>query len=438
MPVYLKNAVYVEWETLEFKKTPIGIGEGPQGKLEFAEGDSGKDEVIDCKGKLVMKSFGCGHHHIYSALARGMGAPKGNITSFHEVLQYIWWTLDKCLDLEMIEASALSTALYCAKNGVTFVIDHHASPLAVENSLDTIAKAFDKVGVSHLLCYELSDRDGRESCHQGLAETENYLKKGKQGLVGLHASFTVSENLLEKAVSLAKKYNSGIHVHTAEDKVDVDIALKHYSKRVVTRFKDAGVLEFKKTILAHCLHLHEEERKLLSDSEVFVVENMESNLNNNVGLFNSRGMGNNIMLGTDGMHSDMLRSAKAAYLVGQGTERISPEGIYKRFRNVHRYIEKNGYAGDGENNLVILNYDTPTEINKNNFLGHFVYGIDSTHVESVISDGRLIVKEGKALLVDENEILKKSAEMGKKLWQAMDRFPAKPPMDPFKAPYYKS
>ncbi len=423
MALYLKNSTYVDWETLELKKTSIKVHEGPKGKIEFTTKFAGEeaDTVLDCTGKLVMKSFGCGHHHVYSALARGMGAPKKIPANFHEVLQYIWWSLDKCLDLKMIEASALSTALYCAKNGVTFVIDHHASPFAIENSLETIAAAFDKVGVSHLLCYEISDRDGLIPQQKGLEETENYLKNKNQALVGLHASFTVGDDLLKQAVILAEKYNSGIHVHIAEDQIDQDYCLRDHGQRVIQRFSRAGVLAFPKTIMVHCLHLDPEERNLLQESPVYVAQNTESNLNNNVGIFNSGGLGDNIMLGTDGMHSDMLRSAKAAYLVGQGAAGggISPGGIYQRFRKVHHYLKENHFTGDGENNLVILDYDSPTEIHQENFTGHFVYGIDSRHVESVISNGRLIVENRKILTVNEDEILQFSREMGNKLWEKM-------------------
>ena len=160
---------------------------------------------MDCAGRLVTKSFGCGHHHIYSTLARGMPAPQKSPLNFVEILKYIWWHLDKCLDLEMIEASALASAIYCAKNGVTLIIDHHASPFAIKDSLFTIAKAFDRVGISHLLCYEISDRDGEGARAAGLAETDAFLAAGYQGHVGLHASFTVGDDLLHKAIALFQK-----------------------------------------------------------------------------------------------------------------------------------------------------------------------------------------------------------------------------------------
>jgi cytosine/adenosine deaminase-related metal-dependent hydrolase len=307
----------------------------------------------------------------------------------------------------------------CAKKGVTFVIDHHASPMAVENSLETIAQAFDQVGVSHLLCFELSDRDGDGPRDKGLQETANYLRGGSQGLVGLHASFTVGDALLSRAVELARQYRTGVHVHVAEDGIDEELCLKKYQRRVVERYRDAGILTLPGSIFAHCLHLDEHERRLLKESRVYIAQNTESNLNNNVGDFTSRGLGPNIMLGTDGMHGDMLRSAKAAFLVGQRTEGLGFAGIYERFRRVHEYLRGNGFSGDGENNLVILDYDSPTEINQDNFLGHFVHGIESRHVESVISSGRLIVRNRRLVTASEDDILAFAREMGRQLWAKM-------------------
>lgn len=419
--IYLKNATYIDSDTLEFTKTNIRVEEGERGKIEFIDqlpANINQNEIIDCTDKLVTKSFACGHHHVYSALSRGMGAPKKNPENFLEILQYVWWTLDKCLDKEMIEASALITAMSCAKSGVTFAIDHHASPFAIDGSLETIAKAFDKVGVSHLLCYEISDRDGLDIAEKGLNETENYLKHN-QGLVGLHASFTVSNDTLKKSVDLANKYNSGIHVHVAEGKYDEEHSVKNYNKRIIERFNDYGVLNSSKTILAHCLHLDDKEKQIVRNSKAYIVQNTESNLNNNVGYFNSENLGDNIMLGTDGMHSDMLRSAKASFYVGQGFDNIDFVSAYSRFRKVHQYISKNNFIGDGDNNLVVLDYDSPTEINQNNFLGHFIFGIESKHVEHVISSGKIIVKNRIIQTVNEQEILTMSHKLSKKLWDKM-------------------
>jgi cytosine/adenosine deaminase-related metal-dependent hydrolase len=422
MTLYLKDATYVDWQTLALTKTHLAVADGPAGGLNLVgvlpavDRLGAHDRIIDCAGKLVTRAFGCGHHHIYATLARGMPAPAKAPANFTEVLEYIWWHIDKRLDREMIEASALAAAIHCAKNGVSFVIDHHASPFAIEGCLNLIAEAFDRVGIGHLLCYEISDRDGEGPREAGLAETDAYLSAGHQGHVGLHASFTVGEELLVKAVDLAHRHGTGLHVHVAEDEADQKDAKAKYGKRVMERFADAGVLDLPKSILAHCIHLSEGERLMLADAGLWVVQNVESNQNNKVGVTGYGEIAERTMLGTDGMHSDMLRSAKAAFLVGQAAEGMGFEAIYRRFRNVHRYLEAFGASGDGENNLVILDYDPPTEVTADNFLGHFVYGIDARHVESVIAQGRLIVEEGRITRVDEEAVLAFAREMGRKLW----------------------
>jgi cytosine/adenosine deaminase-related metal-dependent hydrolase len=222
-------------------------------------------------------------------------------------------------------------------------------------------------------------------------------------------------------VELAQKYHTGIHVHVAEDQADQEACLKDHNQRVLERYRHAGVLNLPKSILAHCIHLDATEKDLLRNSDLWVVQNVESNQNNNVGLANFAELGGHVMLGTDGMHSDMLRSAKAAFLTGQSIEGIDFPAIYGRFRNVHAYIRSSGFTGDGDNNLVILDYNSPTEINADNFLGHFVYGLDASHVDSVISGGQMVVKNKKLKTMEEDEILAFSREMGNKLWKKLNK-----------------
>jgi len=423
MALYLKNATYIEPETFLFLKAHIKVEEGIDGKIFFLDGriplESDKaDQIIECSGKFVTDSLACGHHHVYSALARGMPAPKYPIRNFVDNLKYIWWTLDKSLDKESIKYSALATAIACAKNGVTFVIDHHASPFAIDGSLEIIANTFEEVGISHLLCYEISNRDGDNIAEKGLEETGRYLTH-HQGLVGLHASFTVKDETLKKAVDLAGTFNTGIHIHVAEDQYDQKHCIEKYNIRVIERLKNFGVLALDKSILVHCLHIDDHERELINTSGVTVAENIESNLKNQVGNFSGKGLGDRIMLGTDGMHSDMIRSAKAAYFSGLAHENISPEMAYKRMRYPHQYLKNHGFSGDGENNLIILDYNTPTKFTPDNFLGHFIYGIESSHIEHVISNGQLIVENRKIKTVDEDKILVDSQKVSKSLWERM-------------------
>ncbi|MDR1921933.1 MAG: amidohydrolase family protein, partial [Candidatus Adiutrix sp.] len=406
MTLYLKNALYLDQNSLDFKKTDLAVEEGPRGGVEFmdktpplAERRPG-DRVIDCGGKLVARSFGCGHHHIYSALSRGMPPSPKTPVNFTEVLQQIWWRLDKCLDNQMTEASALVAAMGCAKRGVTFIVDHHAAPFAVRGSLETIAGAFERVGLGHLLCYEISDRDGPKIAEEGLAEHDDYLSSGRHGLVGLHASFTVGDETLKKAVALAVKHKTGLHIHAAEAESDQAHCLATYKLRVAQRLDKFGVLAQPHTILGHCVHLDENERRLVADSRAWAAQSCESNQNNNVGLAGYKWTPR-VMLGLDGMHNDMIRSAQAAYMAGQGAEGLTPAELYARFRAVHQYLGAMDIPGDDDNNLVVLNYQSPTPIGRDNFYGHFAFGFSSNDVETVVAQGRVIVENGRLVSEDE-------------------------------------
>jgi cytosine/adenosine deaminase-related metal-dependent hydrolase len=423
MSLYLRDATHVDWRTLKFTRGHLKVEAGDDGGLEFVPevpaAPVAGDRVLDCGGKLVTRAFACGHHHAYSALARGMPPPVKTPADFAQKLEYVWWKLDRVLDPELVLLSALATALECARSGVTFVIDHHSSPNAIEGSLEAIAGAFAEVGVGVLPCLELSDRDGPAASDKGLAETGNRLAAGKPCLVGLHASFTVGDDLLRRAVELARKYMSGLHVHAAEDAVDQETTYAHYGCRVVERFKEAGVLDFSRTILVHGLHLDGEERAILKGSPAWLAENMESNLNNRVGLFRGDGLSSRIMLGTDGMHSDMLKSAQAAFFSGIDPERADLAEIYSRLRRSHDYLAENGFAGDGENNLLVLDYPAPTPVTQENFLGHFFYGLNAGHVHSVVARGRLIVEARRVLTVNEEEVLALTRAGARRLWQRL-------------------
>jgi cytosine/adenosine deaminase-related metal-dependent hydrolase len=423
--IILKNTTYIDWESFEFKHGNVLVESGIDGKVKIVKTLpelNSSDIVIDGKGKYVTKSFACGHHHSYSAMATGMPAPVKVPGNFYEILKYVWWNLDKALDLEMVKYSAYLTAIACAKAGTTFIIDHHASPFAIEGCLETIANAFEEVGVQHLLCYEVSDRDGVDIANKGLTETDNYLKN-HQGLVGVHASFTLTKKTLANAVKLAEKHKTGVHVHVAEDLYDQEQCYEIHGKRIIERFRDCGILELPQSIFAHCIYLTGNERDMIRDSGIYVVQNTDSNLNNSVGIFKSCSLGKNIMYGTDGMHSDMLRSAKMSFLIGQDSDPVDFNLAYERLRNVHRYIQKNNFSGDGDNNLLILDYQPATYFDTNNFLGHLIYSVDTSHIQHVISNGKLIVNDRQMVNVNETEIKQYSRELSRKLWEKMQKQP---------------
>ncbi|PKP02663.1 MAG: amidohydrolase [Bacteroidetes bacterium HGW-Bacteroidetes-6] len=415
--ILLKNATYIHPDSFEISEGHMLIAEKWGGGFSFVTDETTADKIIDCKGKIVTQAFVNGHHHVYSALARGMNAPKKIPQNFSETLEYVWWTLDQCLDKDMIRLSALTTAMACAKHGCTFAIDHHASPNMLKGSLEIIAQAFDEVGVGHLLCYEITDRYGEAKTAESLEESDEYLNN-RPGLVGMHASFTVNEDTLLKAIAIARKHNTGIHIHVAEDPIDEKLTREKYGFSVMERLRRAGALELNHNIFGHGIHLDDAERELVLNSNSWMAVNADSNLNNKVGFFTTKGLGDRIMLGTDGMHSDMIKSAQTAFFAGQNFDSVDMGDIYTRLRNAGKYIQGMEIAY-GSNNLIVLDYDSPTPVTRNNFMGHFFFGLEGRHVLHTISNGKLIYSEGKILTIDEDVVLSESRQAALRLWEKM-------------------
>ncbi len=419
MPIALTNATFISRDGASMRTGTIVVREDPAGDLEFVDRAPKGAKVIDCAGRIVTPAFAIAHHHIYSALARGMPAPPIAPKNFVEILELIWWRLDKALDLDMVRACAHAVAIDALKSGVSVIIDHHASPNAAQGSLHTIAGALDEVGVGHLLCYELSDRDGESSRDAGLQETDNYLTN-HQGLVGLHASFTVSDSLLKSAIDLAHTHDTGLHIHVAEDQADQDHCLENYDCRVIERLRAAGALESSKTILAHCIHLDNNEREIIAGSSAWLSQQSESNQNNAVGALDARAFPDKVMIGTDGMHSDALGAARTAYMMAQREEGgMSPQEAHNRLRSVHRYLKTNQFAGASDNDLVVLNYNPPTPITTDNWPAHMMYGLSRAHVESVIARGKLVLDHGRCALVDEDKLLAGCQREAMRLWEKL-------------------
>ncbi|MEK7233157.1 MAG: amidohydrolase family protein [Elusimicrobiota bacterium] len=416
--LYLRDASFVDWRTLRIRRGHLEVAPGAEGKIRFVPRIPRGARKLDCSGRLVTKSFVNAHHHLYSALACGMPGPARAPKNFTDMLKLVWWNLDRKLDKDMVRACALAGGIAAAKAGTTFIIDHHSSPNAVKGSLEIIASALDEIGLSHLLCVELSDRDGKAKSEAGLEETDRYLLK-RQGLVGLHASFTVGDALLHRAIAMAISRNSGIHIHVAEAPCDQKDCARQHGMRVMRRLARTGILQSPKTLLVHGLHLSAAERTLLRSSRSWLVQNEESNQNNAVGTFDPEGLGERLLLGTDGMHGDMLASTRAAYLSARARSGMSPLAAYRRLRRAHDYLAKNKFSGDGENNLVILDYRPPTPVTSASLPAHFLYGLSVKNIDSVVSQGKIIVRRGRMTTVNEDKVRNFTLQQAERLWRRL-------------------
>lgn len=239
----------------------------------------------------------CAHHHLYSALARGMPVPAKTPGSFPDVLEQIWWRLDLALDLDTIEWSARLGALEALESGCTAIIDHHESPNAIEGSLSVIADACQDVGVRVSCSYGVTDRHGAHGARRGLEENDRFLGEGGRGYVGVHAAFTCSDETLAAAADLATWHKVGVHIHVAEGEVDRDAP---------ERLRGLTTPEW---LLIHGVHLDDEH-----DLEGTIVHNPRSNMNNSVGYAAPSRFRNSVALGSDGIGADLFDEFRVAFV----------------------------------------------------------------------------------------------------------------------------
>lgn len=397
-----------------------------------------EEDIIDVDGKVIMPGFINTHHHIYSAFARGMASSGKPNENFLEILENLWWKIDKKLSLEDLKYSAYTTYIDCIKKGVTTVFDHNASPFAVTGSLDSIADAAKDLGLRTCLCYEVSDRDGEKIAQEGIDENINFIKKYNtdeqnmiKGMFGLHASFTLSDETLRKCDEELKGLNAGYHVHVAEGIDDLEQCLEKYGKRVVERLRDMNILG-DKTIAVHCIHVTDDELNILRDTNTMVVHNPESNMGNAVGcqpFLELHQKGITIGLGTDGYTSDMTESMKVANIIHKHVKQNPSvawgEVPVSMFEN-NRKIAQKYFSGDlgilragALADVIVVDYDPLTPMNENNINSHILFGFTGKDVVTTIIDGKVIMQDRKLVGINEKEIFKTSREVAKKLWDRM-------------------
>lgn len=395
-------------------------------------------KFIDADGKIIMPGMINTHMHLYSTFARGMALkdePPGN---FVEILERLWWRLDKVLTLEDVYYSAMLPLIDCVKNGTTTIFDHHASPGAVRESLFTIAKAAKEIGVRSCLCYEVSDRDGPRVMEEGIAENIEFIRHTKEsgddmvkGMFGLHASLTLSDETLAKCCEANAGTGVGYHIHTAEGEQDQLDATTKYGKRVVERLHSFGILG-PKTITAHCVHVNEQEMALLKESGSRVVHNPESNMGNAVGtapVINMMQRGVFVGLGTDGYTADMFESYKVANILHKHTLQhpsvamgeVSAMLFENNPRLCREYFDKplgclkpGAYA-----DVIIVDYIPPTTLSADNINGHVLFGMSGRAVDTTIINGRVVMHNRQLQGIDEQAIFARARELADKVWERL-------------------
>ena len=407
-PFFENGAVAIDGTTI--KK----VGTLEEIKKEFPEA-----EFVDAKGGVIMPAFINTHEHIYSAMARGLSIKGYDPHGFLDILDGLWWTIDRHLTNEQTRQSARVTFIDSIKNGVTTVFDHHASFGQIKDSLFAIEDAAKEFGVRACLCYEVSDRDGEEKAKASVKENADFIKYAAQqnndmikAMMGMHAQFTISDKTFEMCRENMPE-GVGAHIHVAEGIEDLHDCLHKYGKRIVNRLMDHDLLG-PQTMTAHCIYVNEQEMDLLKATDTMVVHNPESNMGNACGCPPTmRIFQKGILtgLGTDGYTHDMFESYKVANVLHKHSlcdanaawgevPAMLFEGNAKmanRYFNIPLGVLKEGAAAD----VVVVAYDPLTPLTADNINSHMLFGINGAMTQTTICNGKVLMKDRELTVIDE-------------------------------------
>ena len=332
----------------------------------------------------------CAHHHLYSALARGMPAPPRTPSKFLDILELVWWRLDRALDADTIYWSAKLGALEALERGCTAIIDHHESPNAIEGSLSLIEQACAEVGVRVSCAYGVTDRHGAEGAQRGLAENDRFLREGGHGMVGVHAAFTCTDDTLAAAAELAARHGVGVHIHVAEGADDVGAA---------DRIRHLTTPEW---MIIHGVHLADDH-----GLQGTIVHNPRSNMNNAVGYARPTRFSNPVGLGTDGIGADMLDEFRVAYVrLREHDVTETPDTVWAMLQTNHELFPET------LDDRVTWSYEPidPWRL-------AFTTGVNPTKIEI---HGETMWQDGHPTRVDADEIRAKAAEAAGRLFTKIE------------------
>jgi putative selenium metabolism protein SsnA len=395
-----------------------------------------KAKTTDVNGQYAMPGGICSHTHFYGAFARGMAIPGPAPKDFPEILQRLWWPLDRSLDAEGIRYSALVCLVDAIKHGTTTLIDHHASPNFIDGSLDIIADEVDKSGLRGVLCYEVTDRDGIEKANTGINENVRFLRRLTNnphprlaGTFGLHASLTLSGATLQACRSAAPE-GTGFHIHTAEHEADEYDSLQKSDMRVIDRLQKHEILG-PKTITAHGVHFDAREMEILKETETWLTHQPRSNMNNGVGVAQIESMlrmGIKVCLGNDGFTNSMWDEWKTAYLLHKVHHRdprrmggydVQQMAIYNNAALASVFFPDApigqivpGAVAD----LIFVDYHPFTPLTDGNLPWHIIFGFQQSMVASTMVAGKFLMKDRKLLTLDEAEIAERAREIAPRIW----------------------
>lgn len=409
---------------------------GPESELSARHP---QETNIDAQGQYVMPGNICAHTHFYGAFARGLAIPDPAPKEFTEILQKLWWPLDRSLTMDDVRYSALVMLVDAIRHGTTTLIDHHASPNAISGSLDTIAQAVDESGLRAVLCYETTDRDGEAKAKAGIEENLRFLNRTRSEQIaggriaatfGMHASLSLSDKTLD-ACRQAVPPEVGFHIHAAEHESDQYDCLEKYGLRVIDRLARHDLLG-PHSIVAHGVHVDAKEIELLAASGTWVTHQPRSNMNNGVGVSEVESMlraGVRLGLGTDGFSSTMWDEWKTTYLLQKVWHRdprrmngalVAQMAIYNNARLAGQFFPQApiGVLAPGAHaDILFVDYHPHTPLTAGNLPWQIIFGFNESMITTTIVAGQVLMKDRQLTTLDEEAISARARELAPAVWQ---------------------
>jgi len=435
----ITNATIITWEEENriLEDHAILIGNDRIQDIDTTQNLTAKhpeEETLNARGQYVMPGNICAHTHFYGAYARGLAIPGPAPKDFPEILQKLWWPLDRSLDAESIRYSVLPCLVDAIRHGTTTLFDHHASPNAIDGSLDIIGDEVENAGLRAVLCYEVTDRDGEDKMKAGIQENIRFIKKAKNpllnGTFGLHASLTLSDTSLTLCRQSAPD-DVGFHIHTAEHESDEYDSLNKTGMRVIDRLQKYNILG-SKTITAHGVHFDIRETQILAETGTWLSHQPRSNMNNGVGVAQIEAMmraGIRVCLGNDGFSNAMWEEWKVAYLLHKVHHRdprrmggldVAQMAMYNNaaLANIFFPSATIGKLIPGAfADIIIVDYHPNTSLTAGNLPWHILFGFQQSMVTTTIVAGRVLMKDRELLTLDEKDIGAKAREIAPKVWE---------------------
>jgi 5-methylthioadenosine/S-adenosylhomocysteine deaminase len=405
----------------------VFVGKSSDFALRYAKGVVAK-QTIDAKGKLVLPGFINGHTHVPMTLLRGL---KDDVTLEEWLTKSIFPAEAKNVNEDFVRWGTRLAAAEQIRGGVTTFADMYY----FEDAIAEETKAAGMRGVLGETILDFPAPDNKSNAAM-VDYTEKFLKRWQgdaliHAAVAPHSIYTDSEKTLKDSAALARKYNAPILIHVAETKKELNDSREKNGTTPVQYLDKLGILG-PDVLAAHCVWVDETDRKILAQRQVGCVHNPSSNMMLASGVapvVEERAAGIAVGLGTDGpagsnndldLMEEMDLAAKLQKVTKMDPRALGAKAVLEMAtiegaRALHLEKEIGSLEAGKKADLILIGLDAPNAVPMYDVYAQLAYTLKGSDVETVIIDGRLVMRDKKLLTVDEPAAIAKAKEFKNKI-----------------------